>query len=76
VAAGVSGNARDIGVGFLAVKIEELAQKHDIPTVENRALAQTLYKNVDVGTSIPVILHKAVAEILACIYKTRNKWRG
>jgi flagellar biosynthetic protein FlhB len=64
------------GVGFLAIKIKELAQKHDIPMVENRTLAQTLYKNVDVGASIPVDLYKTVAEILAYIYKTRNKWRG
>lgn len=64
------------GVGFLAIKIKELAQKHDIPMVENRTLAQTLYKNVDVGASIPVDLYKAVAKILAYIYKTRNKWRG
>jgi len=63
------------GVGFLAIKIKELAQKHDIPTVENRTLAQTLYKNVEIGASIPVTLYKAVAEILAYIYKTRNKWR-
>jgi flagellar biosynthetic protein FlhB len=64
------------GVGFVAIKIKELAQKHDVPMVENRALAQTLYKNVEVGATIPVTLYKAVAEILAYIYKTRNKWRG
>ena len=64
------------GVGFLAIKIKELAQKHDVPLVENRALAQTLYKTVDVGSSIPVTLYRAVAEILAYIYKTRNRLRG
>jgi flagellar biosynthetic protein FlhB len=64
------------GVGFLAIKIKELAQKYDIPMVENRPLAQTLYKTVEVGTAIPVSLYKTVAEILAYIYKTRNRWRG
>jgi flagellar biosynthesis protein FlhB len=64
------------GVGFLAIKIKELAQKHDIPMVENRQLAQTLYKTVEVGAPIPVALYKAVAEILAYIFKTRNRWRG
>jgi flagellar biosynthetic protein FlhB len=63
------------GVGFLAIKIKELAQKHDIPMVENRSLAQTLYKTVEVGATIPVTLYKAVAEILAYIYKTRNSMR-
>jgi flagellar biosynthetic protein FlhB len=64
------------GVGFLAIKIKELAQKHDIPIVENRSLAQTLYKTVEVGAFVPVTLYRAVAEILAYIYKTRNRWRG
>jgi flagellar biosynthetic protein FlhB len=64
------------GVGFLALRIKELAQKHDVPMVENRALAQMLYKTVDIGAYIPANLYKAVAEILAYIYKTRNKWRG
>ncbi len=41
------------GVGFLAVRIKELAQKHDIPMVGNRALSQTLCKTVEVGASIP-----------------------
>jgi len=64
------------GVGFLAIKIKELAQKHDVPIVENRSLAQTLYKTVEVGAFVPVTLYRAVAEILAYIYKTRNRWRG
>jgi flagellar biosynthetic protein FlhB len=64
------------GVGFLAIKIKELAREHDIPTVENRELAQMLYKTVDVGAFIPANLYKAVAEILAYIYKIRNKMRG
>jgi len=62
------------GVGFLAIKIKELAQKHDIPLVENAPLARTLYKTVEVGAFIPVQLYQAVAEILAYIYKIRNKW--
>ena len=64
------------GVGFLAIKIKELAQKHEVPIVENRSLAQTLYKTVEVGAFVPVTLYRAVAEILAYIYKTRNRWRG
>jgi flagellar biosynthetic protein FlhB len=63
------------GVGFLALKIRELAQQHDIPLVENKPLAQTLYKTVEVGETIPAELYKTVAEILAYIYKARNAWR-
>jgi len=64
------------GVGFLAIKIKELAQEHDIPLVENPPLARTLYKSVEVGAFIPVELYQAVAEILAYIYKIRNRWRA
>ncbi len=60
------------GVGFLALKIKELAQEHGIPLVENKPLAQTLYKTVEIGESIPSSLYKAVAEILAYIYKAKN----
>jgi flagellar biosynthetic protein FlhB len=60
------------GVGFLALKIRELAQEHGVPLVENRPLAQTLYKSVEIGESIPSNLYKAVAEILAYIYKAKN----
>jgi flagellar biosynthesis protein FlhB len=60
------------GVGFLALKIRELAQQHDIPMVENRPLAQTLYKTVAIGEYIPGNLYRAVAEILAYIYKAKN----
>jgi flagellar biosynthesis protein FlhB len=60
------------GVGFLAQKIRELAQEHGIPLVENKPLAQTLYKSVQIGEYIPGNLYKAVAEILAYVYKAKN----
>ncbi len=60
------------GVGFLALKIRELAQEHGIPLVENKPLAQTLYKSVEIGEYIPAGLYRAVAEILAYVYKAKN----
>jgi flagellar biosynthesis protein FlhB len=60
------------GVGFLALKIRELAQEHGIPLVENKPLAQTLYKSVEIGEYIPDNLYKAIAEILAYVYKAKN----
>jgi flagellar biosynthesis protein FlhB len=60
------------GVGFLALKIRELAQKHEVPIVENKPLAQTLYKSVEIGEYIPGNLYRAVAEILAYVYKAKN----
>jgi len=62
------------GVGFLALKIKELAQQHDVPLVENKSLAQTLYKTVEIGEYIPASLYRAVAEMLAYVYKARNAW--
>jgi flagellar biosynthetic protein FlhB len=62
------------GVGFLALKIKELAQQHNVPLVENKSLAQTLYKSVEIGEHIPASLYRAVAEILAYIYKARSAW--
>lgn len=60
------------GVGFLAQKIKDLAQQNGIPLVENRPLAQSLYKSVEIGESIPASLYKAVAEILAYVYKAKS----
>ena len=61
------------GVAKLAERIKELGRKHSIPIVENKPLAQVLFKTVEVGSYIPVSLYKAVAEILAYVYKLKNK---
>ncbi len=61
------------GVAKLAERIKELGRKHSIPIVENKPLAQVLFKTVEVGSLIPVSLYKAVAEILAYVYKLKNK---
>jgi flagellar biosynthetic protein FlhB len=48
-----------------------------VPLVENPLLAQALYKSVDVGREIPPNLYRAVAEVLAYIYKltkARGQW--
>jgi len=61
------------GVDFLAQKIKELGREHDIPTVENVPLAQALYRLVDIEQEIPMELYKAVAEVLAYVYKVRQR---
>ncbi len=61
------------GAGLIAEKIKEIGQTHRIPTVENKPLAQILYKTVDVGETIPSALYQAVAEILAYVYRMKNK---
>ena len=61
------------GGDHLAFRIREIAKDHDIPMVENVPLARSLYKTVDVGTSVPRELYKAVAEVLAFVYKLKRK---
>lgn len=60
------------GKNYLARRIRETATAHGIPIVENPPLAQALYKSVEVGQEIPPHLYRAVAEILAYIFKLMN----
>ena len=64
------------GLDNLAAKIKEIAWKRDIPVMENRPLAQALYKSVEVGDPIPSALYHAVAEILVLVYKAQAEVRN
>ncbi|MCL6442015.1 MAG: flagellar biosynthesis protein FlhB [Alicyclobacillus sp.] len=60
------------GQDLVARRIRELAVRHEVPVIENKPLAQTLYRTVEVGESIPVDLYQAVAEVLAYVYRLRQ----
>jgi flagellar biosynthetic protein FlhB len=60
------------GTGYIAQKIRELAREKKIPIVENKPLAQLLYRIVEVGHEIPEKLYRAVAEVLAYVYRIRR----
>lgn len=60
------------GADFIAFKIREVAQNNNIPIVENRVVARTLYSLVEIGDIIPSEMFQAVAEILAYVYN-KNK---
>lgn len=60
------------GVDYTAFKIREIAQNNNIPIVENKPLARTLYKIVPLEGLIPAELYVAVAEILAFVYKNNK----
>jgi flagellar biosynthesis protein FlhB len=64
------------GADHLALRIREVAKENNIPIVENIILARTLYKTVKVGHGVPRSLYKAVAEILAFVYKLRRKQKA
>lgn len=61
------------GGDHLAFKIREIANEHNIPIVENIPIARALYSTVELGEFVPRNLYKAVAEILAYVYKIRKK---
>lgn len=64
------------GAGHIAQKIKEIAKKFDVPIMENKPLARTMYKKVDIGEYVPMELYKAVAEILALVYDMKEKNKG
>lgn len=57
------------GKNYLALRIRARALEFQVPLIENPPLAQALYKSVEVGQYIPPHLYRAVAEILAYIYR-------
>lgn len=61
------------GADHLAMKIREIAKEHNIPLVENVPLARSLYKSVKIGEAVPRSAYKAVAEVLAFVYKLKKK---
>lgn len=63
------------GAGPLADRIRQIATEHGVPIVERTPLARALFKQVKVGHPIPTDLYAAVAEILAYVYRLRNKTR-
>ena len=63
------------GAGFVAEKIKEVARLHDVPMMENKPLAQALFYAVKVGDYIPEQFYIIVAELLAEVYRQRNRSR-
>ncbi len=61
------------GANKVAEKIKEVARKHNVPIKENKPLAWALYKSVEIGETIPEELYRAVAAVLAQLYKYRKR---
>jgi len=60
------------GKNYLALRIRQKAIDAGVPLIENPPLAQALYKSVDVGQEIPAQFYRAVAEVLAYVYRLMN----
>ncbi|MGE3107021.1 MAG: flagellar biosynthesis protein FlhB [Phycisphaerales bacterium] len=61
------------GADYMAFRIRELARTYSVPIVEKPALARALYAGADVGRSISHEFYQAVAEILAYVYRLKDK---
>jgi flagellar biosynthetic protein FlhB len=64
------------GVDLLALKIREIAGKHDVPIVENVALARALHATVEIDDAIPVEHYHAVAEIIGYVMGLKRGLSG
>ncbi|QKY69048.1 flagellar biosynthesis protein FlhB [Lentibacillus sp. CBA3610] len=61
------------GAHQIALKIKDVAKANHVVTVENRPLAKELYDTIEIGDEIPEAFYKAVAEILAYVYRLEKK---
>ena len=61
------------GADLVALKIKEVAKENDVPIMENKPLARMIYEQVDIDREVPQEMYQAVAEILAMVYKLKNK---
>ncbi len=64
-----------MGADHVAEKIKEIARENNIPIVENKPLARTIFKTLKIGQVIPRELFVAVAEVLSFVYRLRRKKR-
>jgi len=61
------------GADHVAAKIKEIARENDVEIVENKPLARMIYFNVELGDEIPQEMYQMVAEVLAYVYRLKNK---
>ena len=59
------------GEGFIAEQIKRIAREHGVPMMENKPLAQAMFKICEIGQEIPADVYAAVAEVLAFVYRLR-----
>lgn len=61
------------GQRLIAETIKKIAKEAGVPIVENKPLARTLFKTVEIGMQVPAHLYQAVAEVLAYVYSLKSK---
>lgn len=61
------------GADAIAEKIKELARENNVPIMENKPLARTMYKTMKIGQVIPRELFTAIAQVLSYVYKLKRR---
>lgn len=61
------------GAGLIAEKIKEIAREHNVPIMENKPLARTIFKTIKIGQAIPRELFTAVAQVLSYVYRLKKR---
>jgi len=61
------------GADHLALRMRTVARENNVPILERPELARDLYANVEIGEDIPERFYKAIAEILAFVYRLRKR---
>jgi flagellar biosynthetic protein FlhB len=64
------------GADHLAEKIIKIGRSYGIPVIRRPEVARAIYASVKPGDPIPEALYVAVAEVLALLYRLRQKQRG
>ena len=61
------------GADHFALRMRTVARENNVPILERPELARDLYANVEIGDDIPERFYKAIAEILAFVYRLRKR---
>jgi flagellar biosynthesis protein FlhB len=64
------------GARLLAERIKTIARENGVPVLEDKPLARALYKAVEIGQTVPAALYRAVAEVLAFVYRLKGRRRA
>lgn len=64
-----------MGMDLIALKIIEVAEENDVPTVRNPPLARALYSSSKIDDEIPLEHYQAVAEVISYVYRLKGKYK-
>jgi flagellar biosynthetic protein FlhB len=62
------------GLDLIALKIRQIAEEHNVPVIEDRPLARSLYDAVKVDAQIPSEFYRAIAELIHFIQQKKSSW--